>query len=464
MGKEKTPNGLQLPVNDAFVESAGKQGFLEATIRLVHDAVIVSDKNGIVRKMNTTAETYTGVSFADAVGEPADSIVRLVCADTYRKIESPIRRALNSDETIRSMHDALIVSRDGTQRRITFSAAAILNNRNIFEGAVFVASGVCDALKSSRISDQISENANNIYQEIATEVDEILWRYEVDDYGRIENVFISSAADRILKLPVGEIGNSLERFFSYVDQNDRHNIFNAMETFEKGLSTSNHVEYRLHGADGETVWIRSSGTVRSLPNGNKAVCGIAVDITDMKKIDDELISQRNFISRTLETLPGIFYFFTQEGKFLRWNDNVESLSGYSGSEIRKMRPEDFFPPEDQPGITTAISDAINKGVAIVQGNFLLKDGSTIPHVFTLARVEMDGETCLTGTAIDISESIRMERDRKRLHGQLLQAQKMEAVGRLAGGVAHDFNNILNEAILVLNRSILVKHGREIGFC
>ena len=63
------------------------------------------------------------------------------------------------------------------------------------------------------------------------------------------------------------------------------------------------------------------------------------------------------------------------------------------------------------------------------------DGTRTPYYFTGNKILMDGRLCLIGTGIDISE-------RKKFETQFIEAQKMEVVGHLASGVAHDFNNIL----------------------
>jgi PAS domain S-box-containing protein len=145
--------------------------------------------------------------------------------------------------------------------------------------------------------------------------------------------------------------------------------------------------------------------------------------------------ERDFSAASLNSLPGIFYLYDQAGNFLRWNQNFEHVSGYTAAEITRMKPLDFFVGDERDDVAKRIAAVFTEGAANTEAHFVAKDGTRTPYYFTGRRVQLEGKTCLIGTGIDISE-------RKRLEAQLIEAQKMEVIGQLASGVAHDFNNIL----------------------
>jgi PAS domain S-box-containing protein len=146
-------------------------------------------------------------------------------------------------------------------------------------------------------------------------------------------------------------------------------------------------------------------------------------------------SERDFSEASLNSLPGIFFLYDQAGKFLRWNRNFERVSGYATEEIARMRPFDFFVGDERDYIAKKIEEVFTEGATNAEAHFTAKDGTRTSYYFTGHTIQTEGKTCLIGIGIDIS-------GREKLEAQFIEAQKMEVVGHLASGVAHDFNNIL----------------------
>src|SRR5215471_3847105 len=114
-------------------------------------------------------------------------------------------------------------------------------------------------------------------------------------------------------------------------------------------------------------------------------------------------SESKFIDALINCLPGLFYVFSEKGQVIRWNKKFEEVSGYSAEEISKMSPLDFFSDVDKLIIAGRIQDGFMRGDVAVEADFVTKSGVKIPYLFTGRRIEMDGEACLAGMGVDITE-------------------------------------------------------------
>ncbi len=90
-----------------------------------------------------------------------------------------------------------------------------------------------------------------------------------------------------------------------------------------------------------------------------------------------------------------------------------------------------------------VGDVVGRTVEVAA---LHKEGHEIPIEVSISPIEMEGHWGAVGIVRDISERKEAEAERHRVHGQLMQAQKMEAIGTLAGGIVHDFNNLLTAIV------------------
>ena len=122
--------------------------------------------------------------------------------------------------------------------------------------------------------------------------------------------------------------------------------------------------------------------------------------------------------------------------FLAVNDAAIRHYGYSREEFLAMRITDIRPPEDVPAMLADVKARGGPGSPTPKvWRHLRKDGSLITVEITAGRITFEGRKAALVLAHDVTERLRLEQ-------RLADAEKMEAIGRLAGGVAHDFNNLL----------------------
>ena len=129
----------------------------------------------------------------------------------------------------------------------------------------------------------------------------------------------------------------------------------------------------------------------------------------------------------MESIPGIFYLFDQNGRFMNWNSNMEKLSQRSKTEVAAMHPLDLFDIPDKAKVEQEINNVMLKGSGCVEADLLAKDGNKIPYFWTGARIVLDGEPMLIGIGTDIRERKLAEIALRNSESNLNRAQ---AIGRI----------------------------------
>ncbi len=208
----------------------------------------------------------------------------------------------------------------------------------------------------------------------------------------------------------------------------------------RGEGSEYRVEKRYLRKDGSIAWVNVNATLIWDAAG-QPFRGMSTieDITERKRLDERLAQEHNLSEAIINNMPGLFYLFTEKGRFLRWNRRSETASGYSGEEIARMHPLDIIAAQHKELVAKEIWQVFATGFGQVEASLLTKQGEQVPYHFTGATALVDGQPCLVGAGTDITERKRLEEERSRMELHLRHSQKLEAIGQLASGISHEIN-------------------------
>ncbi len=158
---------------------------------------------------------------------------------------------------------------------------------------------------------------------------------------------------------------------------------------------------------------------------------------------------RGFAEAIIDGLPGIFFILNKKGYIIRWNKKLEEVTGFSSDELAEMRGDQLTQTDSDNPNAGLFHEMISKGKSF-DAEFIItaKNKKRLPYYLTGNHLKINNKSYILVIGRDISE-------RRRFEAQLFQAQKMESVGTLAGGIAHNFNNLLmgiqgNASIIMMN--------------
>ena len=189
------------------------------------------------------------------------------------------------------------------------------------------------------------------------------------------------------------------------------------------------------------------------------VSHVQQDNQKRKKAYEKLREQDEKYRLIVENIDEGFFEMDLEGHFTFVNNSVSSILGYSTGELIGKNNTICTDPADGERMNRITDRVRRTGKSDRLSDFRVKrrDGAvvTVEMSIYLMKDEAGQPIGLRGMIRDISEKIKSDAEKRKLEKQLMQAQKMEAIGNLAGGIAHDFNNILmgmqgNASLMLLN--------------
>lgn len=398
---------------------------LAAIVDSSNAAIIGKTLDGTVTSWNRSAEKIFGYSAAEMIGKPIHILAAPNRPDEMREILARIRRGerIENFETERRRKDGRIV-------QVLLSVSPIYDD----EGHVIGASKIAQDITSEKAaqaqlrakSAQVEEFAHllDLAPAMVRAIDGtiLFWGHGLQSlYGWTADEAVGISAHSLLRTefprPVVEIEAELLETGDWQGE--------VVRTHRDGHKLLVATQWALHRDDaGEPV----------------SVLAIDWDLTDVKRAQSMVEEREARLRSVVETAPDAIITIDRRGIVQSFSEAAEDLFGYAAGEVighnvKMLMPIGYREKHDgylNRYLTTGEKRIIGIGRQVEAQR---KDGTIFPIELAVGEVKVGNSHIFTGFIRDLTARVKLER-------QLRQAQKMEAVGQLTGGVAHDFNNLL----------------------
>jgi PAS domain S-box-containing protein len=203
---------------------------------------------------------------------------------------------------------------------------------------------------------------------------------------------------------------------------------------------------------------------RRVADNNQNIVGIAGtlnDITERKKAREQILKEKELSDSIINTLPGIFYIYDDQGKFYRWNKNLELITGYSSGEIIRMNPLQFFDDDEKGYMAERNKATFINGKADAEANLYTKNKSKLQYYFNCIAITYEGKLCSMGMGIDITERKKAEAAIKKTTMQLreLSAHLQDIREEERTEIAREIHDELGQQLTVLKFDLSWMEGK-----
>ncbi|MBS4064409.1 MAG: PAS domain S-box protein [Chitinophagaceae bacterium] len=399
-----SPVGLSIFFRDitfrkkAAIESEQSRRFIENLVNISPDIIYIFDieeqkniyvNSGIQRTLGYSDEEIRnlGNQLLPTLMHPADF-------DTYVNITFPKYKSLKDEELL--IQEYRMKDKPGNWHHFYCKEIIYLRNKEGMPKQIF---GIVTDITERVRAEQEMIEANQMLESAEAQALLGSWNYDViNQKGKW-----SKQMFRFFDLPYADEPPSFDDYLELIHEDDRERIQQVLGSMMQGQQPEAYI-YRTNDKKMPLRYLQTDWYVSKNEEGKIIkFTGTLMDVTQSKLAEWAISKEKELADSIINSLPGIFYLYNQQGKFLRWNKNFETVTGYNSEEMLERIPLDFFLGEERALLEKKIKNVFVTGEDFAEANFVTKSGERIPYFFTGRSIEYNGELCLMGVGLDISE-------------------------------------------------------------
>jgi PAS domain S-box-containing protein len=420
----------------ALEELEKTQALFQAALLQSPSGIVIADvPNGKIRFVNSAALAIRGKTDTQLTDIEINDYTKnwaFFYSDgitPFPQDELPLSKAITEGRTSKNVE--LVIRHSSGKNHWTLVNAAPIKDKN---GQIISAIVVFEDITERKQTLEALKTQNRNYSTLLKNLNGMVYHCANDPSWTME--FISQGCYELTGYKPEEILHNKKRSFQDIIHPAHRNF--VWDHWQKNLKEHKalEIEYQIITASGKTKWVWEKG--RGIYDDDGKLLhleGFITDITERKLAEEEVFKLRNYLSNIINSMPSLLVGVDADSKVTLWNKTAERNTGISPNDAQGKLLSDILPE-----LTPLEQDTVNESIKKRETKQLLKKPIKSPQstsykditIFPLAADSVEGAVIRID---DITDKVQLE---EKLH----LSQKMDAIGKLAGGVAHDFNNML----------------------
>lgn len=409
---------------------------LASAVRSVSECIVITDTDNRMLFVNEAfARTY-GYEERELIDQGIDLVRQKGQEELFRAISEGTRTGGWRGEVINRR-------KDGSEFPVFLSTSVVHDEDHRPIAHMGVVTDITERKKAEEALRHSEESYRGLFDTVGDAI------YIQDKEGRFLDV--NHGAEEMYGYPREYFIGKTPEFLSAEGMNDMVATLRAVERTFAG--EPQRFEWWGRRSNGE-IFPKDVRLFRGTYFGQTVVIALARDITDRKRAEEALRVSEERYRLLFDNNPHPMWVYDMDTlAFLDVNEAAVRNYGFSKGEFLGMTIKEIRPPEEIPRMLRSVQEAPMGVYSSGVWKHRKKSGTLIDVEITSHRFDLDSRRAELVTAIDVTEKRTLQR-------QLLQAQKLESIGTLASGIAHDINNILT---IILGYTSLMpshRHDRE----
>lgn len=253
-------------------------------------------------------------------------------------------------------------------------------------------------------SEEALRKSNERFMLVAKATNDAVWDWNIPE----NRIWGNEVFSGFFNIPAGtEVG--FEEFKRRLHPDDRAAMELGQHLAFENRQTIVTEKFRFLNSDGGYLTINDRANIVYDEQGKPIrMLGAMQDITEQMNNEQQILLEKELSDTIINSLPGVFYLYNKKGQFYRWNRNFNEVTGYADEEIRNLHPLELFDEDEKVLLSQKIAEVFASGEDFVEAHLMCKDGTKIPYYFTGSVIQYEGEICLMGVGLDISDRVRSQ--------------------------------------------------------